>query len=94
MNAKRGRILLLILLALATLVLARQDPVVCGTTREGLREALHLHRQGQRIRRIDAARRHGVAGAAATLVEPPALVRQAPGYPDIVLLEDAGGVVA
>ncbi len=91
----RGRIRFVFLacFALAAAAPARQDPVVCGTSREGVREALHLHRQGQRIRRAEAIRLHGV-GALAVLAEPPAVVRQAPGYPDIAVIEDAGGVVA
>lgn len=86
----RGALWLILLSLVAS---ARQDPVVCGTTRENWREALHLHRQAQRIRRQEALRRHA-AGLAALREEPPAAVRQAPGYPDLVLLEDLGGVVA
>jgi len=92
-STKRGYFAGLIWLALAAMAPARQEPVVCGTTREGVREALHLHRQGQRIRRLEAIRRHG-AGAAVVLAQPAVAVRGAPGYPDIALIEDAGGVVA
>ncbi len=83
----------LLLLALAALMPARQEPTVCGTTREKWREALQLHRQAQRVRRAEALRRHA-AGAIALPEQPVAAVRQAPGYPDLVLMEDLGGVVA
>lgn len=87
------RLLILGWFVLAPAAPARQEPAVCGTTREGVREALHLHRHAERIRRVEAIRRHGL-GAVGVLAEPPAIVRQAPGYPDIALIEDAGGVVA
>ena len=90
---RRISLLLLGWLLLAGAAAARQEPFICGTSRESLREALHLHRQGQRIRRAEAIRRHGI-GAVAVLAEPAAIVRQAPGYPDIALIEDTGGVVA
>ncbi|MCS7315655.1 MAG: hypothetical protein NZ554_09290 [Bryobacteraceae bacterium] len=89
----RFRLSFLLGLALAAAAPARQDPVVCGTSREGVREVLHLHRQAQRFRRAEAIRSHGI-GAVAALAEPLATVRHAPGYPDIALIEDAGGVVA
>ncbi len=72
---------------------ARQQEAVCGTTREKWRETLALHRQAQRLRRAQALRLHG-AGAAGQRPEPAAAARQAPGYPDLALLEDADGVVA
>ena len=93
LTSRRLRAVSLLWLALAAWAPARQDPQVCGTTREKWREALQLHRQAQRIRRLEALKRHGAA-ALATPAEPKAAVRQAPGYPDIVLLEDSEGVVA
>ena len=90
---RRGGTLLLLALTAALLAPARQDPALCGTTRESWREALHLHRQAQRIRRTQPIRLHG-AGQAALGQQPAAAVRTAPGYPHIVLLEDTDSVVA
>lgn len=72
---------------------ARQDELVCGTTREKWKEELHLHRQASRIRRGPAMRRQseGVAPGRAGIAPAPAVTKDAG---DIVLLEDADGVIA
>lgn len=93
MSFSKGRRWLAVVLLLVTAAWARQEPVVCGTTRQNWREALHLNRQAQRIRRQEALRRLGT-GAVALREPPPAALRQAPGYPDLILMEDLGGIVA
>ena len=76
---------LLIWLLAAVQVCARQEWVVCGTTREKLLEQLQLHRQSERLRR-ELVRR-GLASAAA---RQPA----AKDIGEIAVIDDSDGVVA
>lgn len=90
---RRAYLLSLAWLWLVPFLPARQDPSLCATSRESWREALQLHRQAARIRRQQGLRTHQ-AGRPAPNDEPASAARQLPAFPDIVLLEDSGGVVA
>jgi hypothetical protein len=66
---------------------ARQELVICGTGRETWKEQLHLHQQAQRLR--GSARLLAAPAAAAADVRP-----ASQDIGDLVILEDADGVVA
>ncbi|MEK7404894.1 MAG: hypothetical protein AAB225_07275 [Acidobacteriota bacterium] len=72
---------------------ARQDQVACGTTREKWKEELHLHRRAEGLRRSPGLRRQGTAAVPGP-ADAAAAARQAPGYPDLVVMDDSEGVVA
>jgi uncharacterized protein (TIGR03437 family) len=67
-------------------VYARQDRTICGTTREKLKEQLHLHRQAEKMRRAAALEARDQIGA----TRPGA----SKDIGDIAILDDSDGVVA
>jgi len=72
--------------------LARQDQVVCGTTREKWKEEIHLHRRSVRSRGLAARPQRPLGLGAESQAGPaPAGTRDAG---DIVVVDDADGVVA
>jgi uncharacterized protein (TIGR03437 family) len=85
MNQPRS-LLIFLLFACNSAVLARQDQVICATNRETWKEQLHLHRQSELRRQRDARLR--VPGPAAAARAASRDIGQ------IVVMEDADGVVA